>query len=104
MEIFPIMFGAMFFIVLIWFALLKTIFTKLQRAHPEKYKQMGEPSLFMNNSIKTGLATLKFIGKREHNMLNDPALSKLSNFALVFFVLYLVIFFGMFFAVPIMFM
>lgn len=96
-EVFPIIFGSMMFMVLIWFVLLKIIFTKLEREHPEKYKQMGEPSLFFNNSLKTGLVTLKFIGKREHNNLNDPALSKLSDFALVFFVIYAVIFFGMFF-------
>ena len=98
-EVFPIIFGAMMFMVLIWFVLLKIIFSKLERSHPEKYKQMGEPSLFMNNSMKTGLATLKFIGKREHNQLNDPALSKLSDFALVFFIIYTVIFFSMFFGV-----
>lgn len=98
-EVFPIVFGAMMFMVLIWFILLKIIFTKLEREHPEKYKQMGEPSLFWNNSMKTGLATLEFIGKREHKDLNNTALSKLSDFALVFFVIYTVIFFGMFFGV-----
>jgi hypothetical protein len=98
-EVFPIIFGTMMFMVLIWFILLKIIFSKLERSHPEKFKQMGEPSLFMNNSMKTGLATLKFIGKREHNQLNDPALTKLSDFALVFFIIYTVIFFGMFFGV-----
>lgn len=98
-EAFPIVFGAMMFMVLIWFVLLKIIFSKLQSSHPEKYKQMGEPSLFMNNSMKTALATLKFIGKREHNHLNDPALTKLSDFALVLFIVYTVIFFGMFFVV-----
>ena len=96
-EVFPVAFGTMIFMVLIWFILLKMIFTKLESEHPEKYKQMGEPSLFWNNSMKTGLATLKFIGKREHKNLNDTALSKLSDFALVFFIIYTVMLFGMFF-------
>ena len=98
-EVFSIMFSTMMFMVLIWFVLLKVIFTKLERYHPEKYKMMGEPSLFFNNSIKTGFTTLKFIGKREHKTLNDPTLSKLSDFALIFFIVYSVIFFGMFVAI-----
>jgi hypothetical protein len=98
-EVFPIAFGTLMVMVLVWFFLLKVIFKKLEREHPEKYKQMGEPGLIWNNSMKTGFATLKFIGLREHTDLNNPALSKLSDFALVFFVVYTLIFFSMSFAI-----
>ena len=98
-DTFQIVTGILMAMVLIWFVLLKAIFIRLERQHPEKYEEMGKPSLFWNNSMKTGFATLKFIGKREHKELNNPGLSKLSDFALVFFFVYMVLFFGLFFSI-----
>jgi len=98
-EVFFIVFGVLMAMVLIWFVLLKAIFIQLERKHPEKYEEMGKPSLFWNNSIKTGYATLKFIGRREHKDLGNPKLSKLCDFSAGFFVVYLVLFFSLFFGV-----
>jgi hypothetical protein len=95
-DTFHIIFGILMAMVFIWFILLKSIFIRLERQHPEKYKQMGSPSLFWNNSMKTQFSTFKFICKREHKDLNNPGLSKLSDFTLVFFVVYLFLFFGLF--------
>ena len=61
-----------------------------------KYKEMGEPSLFWNNSMKTGWATLKYLFKCEHKGLNDNLLSLLSDSMLVLFVIYTVLFFSLF--------
>ncbi len=98
-ELFLVVFGLLMAMVLIWFVLLKAIFIRLERQHPEKYEGMGKPSLFWNNSMKTGYATLKFIGRREHRELNDPGLSKLSDFTLAFFFVYLILFFSLFFGI-----
>lgn len=98
-DVFFIVLGLLMAMVLIWFVLLKAILIRLERKHPEKYEEMGKPSLFWNNSMKTGYATLKFIGRREHKVLGNPGLSRLCDFALVFFAVYLVLFFGLFFGV-----
>ena len=79
--------------------MIVTLFKKLKLEHPEKYKEMGEPNLFLNNSMKTSWSTLKFLFKREHKGLNDNSLSLLSDFMLVFFAIYTVLFFGLFFGV-----
>ena len=84
----------LFGMIIVWFVLIKILFNRLERAHPEKYEAMGRPSLFLRNNIATGLATLKFIVAREHRSLNDGYLSKLSDSMLVYFAIYLLLFFG----------
>jgi len=94
-TLFPILFG----MVIVWFVLIKLLFNRLERAHPQKYEAMGRPSLFLRNNIAGGWATLKFLVAREHKTLDDSYLSKLSDAMLVFFAVYLLLFFGLFFAV-----
>ena len=85
--------------VITWFVLIKLLFNRLERVHPQKYEAMGRPSLFLRNNIATGLATLKFLLAREHRPLNDGYLSKLSDAMLAFFVVYLLLFFSLVFLI-----
>jgi hypothetical protein len=94
-TLFPLLFG----MVIVWFVLIKLLFNRLERLHPQKYEAMGRPSLFLRNSIAGGRATFKFLAAREHKSLNDSYLSKLSDAMLVIFAIYLLLFFGLFFAV-----
>lgn len=91
------LFFALLGIVLAWFVLVKLLFTRLERAHPEKYESMGKPSLFWRNSPAGAFAMLKFLVAREHRSLNDSYLSKLSDAMLVFLLIYMVLFFGLIF-------
>jgi len=84
----------LFAMVIVWFVLIKLLFNRLEQAHQQKYEAMGRPSLFLRNNIATGWATLKFLVTREHRSLNDNYLSKLSDGMLIFFIAYLVLFFG----------
>ncbi|GAB1406092.1 hypothetical protein [Luteimonas terricola] len=91
----PISLGiTLFAMVIVWFLLIKLLFNRLERAHAQKYEAMGRPSLFLRNNIATGWATLKFLVAREHRSLNDSYLSKLSDGMLIFFIVYLMLFFG----------
>ena len=81
--------------VIVWFVLIKLLFNRLERMHPQKYEAMGKPSLFLRNSIAGGWATTKFLVTREHKALNDSYLSKLSDAMLVFIAIYLLLFFGL---------
>jgi hypothetical protein len=94
-TLFLILFG----MVIVWFVLIKILFNRLERLHPQKYEAMGQPSLILRNNISGGLATLKFLVAREHKSLNDSYLSKLSDAMLVFFVIYILLFFGLFFGI-----
>ena len=91
----PISLGiTLFAMVIVWFVLIKLLFNRLERTHAQKYEAMGRPSLFLRNNIATGWATLRFLVAREHRSLNDSYLSKLSDGMLIFFIVYLMLFFG----------
>jgi hypothetical protein len=75
--------------VVIWFVLLWKLFGRLEDCHPEKYEAMGSPSIFSKNN--TG-PLLKYLFAREHRELDDEYLSKLSDFTLVYFLVFLVFF------------
>lgn len=80
--------------------LVARLFRLWKSEHPEKYRAMGEPTLFWNNSPKTSWELVKFLLKRDCAELDDPKLSSLGNAMLVFFVLYTMGFFYLFFSVP----
>ena len=92
-----VLFVALFAMVIVWFVLIKLLFNRLERVHPQKYEAMGKPSLFLRNHIAGNWATLKFLIGREHRKLNDSRLSTLSDIMLSFFAIYLLVFFGLIF-------
>lgn len=96
-TLFATIFTILACMVLVWFVLIKILFNRLESFHPEKYEAMGRPSLFLRNSPSGAIAILKFLVAREHKILNDNYLSKLSDAMLVFLVLYLMLFFALFF-------
>ena len=89
-ESLPIIGLVLFLAVIIGFTFTARLYKILKESHPEKYKAMGEPTLFLNNSPKTSIALMKFLFKREYIALNNPKLTTLGNIMLVFFVIYLV--------------
>jgi hypothetical protein len=93
---FAAIFAILAFMVLVWFVLVKMLFNRLESSHPEKYEAMGSPSLFLRNSPAGTIALLKFLVAREHKILNDSSLSKLSDAMLVFLLIYLVLFSALF--------
>ncbi|WP_447894329.1 hypothetical protein [Vreelandella sp. GE22] len=88
-EFIPIVFGVLFFLVLVWFFLCHRLFKILASRHPVKYKSMGSPSVVLNNSPSSSLILFKFLFKKEWKSLNDLGLAALSKSMLVFFVVYM---------------
>ena len=86
------LFAFLFAMVLVWFVLIRMFFKRLETNHPAKYEAMGRPSLFLRNHISGNWATFKFLITREHKALNDPWLSKLSDFMLAFISAYVILF------------
>ena len=96
---FETIFAILAFMVLVWFVLVKMLFNRLESSHLEKYEAMGSPSLFLRNSPAGTIALLKFLVAREHKILNDSSLSKLSDAMLGFFLIYLVLFLAFSFSI-----
>ena len=78
--------------VLLWFTLVATLFRKLKSDHHDTYVQLGEPSLFWNNSIKNNFAFIGFLLGGKYKALNDRALTLQCTIMVWFFWLYLAIF------------
>ena len=76
------------------------MFKILRTRHPEKYEAMGSPSLIMNNSLSNNISFIKFLFKREWQDLNDAGLASLGKGMLAFFIIYSVLFLGLFISVP----
>ena len=70
------------------------VFRILKSKHVEKFNQLGQPSVIWNHSFKTSWNLIKFLVKREHIELKDKSLSLISDFVLVFSIIYLVVFFS----------
>jgi hypothetical protein len=85
-----VLFAVLFASVLVWLALVSTLYKRLAANHPAKYRQMGEPQVRRNNP-RRGRTLLKFLFAREDRQLNDHQLSRLTAIMLVFFVCYSVV-------------
>src|SRR5882724_11677010 len=88
--------SVLFASVIVWFFLVSGLFRRLRSQHPDKFREMGEPSLFMNNSPRTTIALMKFMFGRQDRELDDPGLSKLTVGMLWFFFCYFVVFISLF--------
>ena len=94
-----VFFGILVVCVPVGFGLAAWLLRRLERGHPDKYRQMGEPTLFANRSVRTTLALLKFVFRREDRALNDPALSRVTVLMLCFMVGYNAFFLFLWFTV-----
>jgi len=69
----------------------------LRKNHPEKWRELGSPTLVMNNSIKNNLAVLKFLNNQEYLGLKDHKLTKISrllwNLSRIYLVLLVIVIF-----------
>ena len=56
--------------------------------HIAKYKEMGSPTLFANNTPRNNISFLKFILGNNYKNLDDPTLNKMCDFLKKFFYSY----------------
>lgn len=91
-EIFYILLGVDCVVLVSNVLCTRKLYYLLQQKHPDKFEELGEPSLFMNKSYMTGLKVNKFLCSKDPLFLTDPELSKLRPFLVVFMFLHPIIF------------
>lgn len=69
-----------FAMAVIWLLLVRNLFRSLSANHPQKYEEMGKPSITQNNNLRTNVRFFRFLFSAESNLLNDPSLSKRVSF------------------------
>ena len=74
-----VLFAALFVQVGLWFWLSRKMFRLLAVRHPQKYEEMGRPTVFLNNSIKNGWAFTRFFYGRHYVSLGDPEVNRVAG-------------------------
>jgi len=88
----PILFITFMLYTIGGFFLAHKLLLLLKENHFEKWKELGSPTLVMNNSIKNNLAMWAFIKNKEYLELNDPWLTKMCQSVRIYGIIYLLFF------------
>jgi hypothetical protein len=72
----------------VWMFVVSLLCSQLELRHIDKYRAMGEPTLFRNMTYPL----LTFLFKREDRSLQDSRISRLTATMLVFFSCYSILF------------
>lgn len=67
--------------ILAWLITVELLLGRLRREHSAVHKQLGEPSLFSNNTISNGLRVLGFVLTGKYRAVPDEYVRKLGNLA-----------------------
>ena len=70
-----------------WFTL-----NYLKKTYPQKWLELGSPSLFWNNSIRNNIRALRFEWSDEHKALKDKFLDKMIRLEKILSMIYFVVF------------
>ena len=89
----PIIFAFLVMQLVVGFYLHHSLLSQLKAKHADKWRELGSPTLIMNNSIKNNIAVLRFLIKREYLKLDDMELSKTSRLLLILDCIYIGTFF-----------
>jgi hypothetical protein len=94
MDYFVVAFAVLWSMLLVWLYLLYWLFRRLRCKHPTCYEAIGSPSLFWNNSMRNNWLFMKFLWSPSALELGDTAVVKVVRFLRVWYVSYLILFFG----------
>jgi len=89
------LFCLLMLMVFVWFALCIWTFRRIEKRHPEKYLQMGRPTLFLRNNIENTWLFMKFLWRSEYSTMNDSSLTRICRIMKIFSVLYVALFLSM---------
>lgn len=81
MKLFQILFVIGFINTAFYFFSLRRLFNLLKEKYPDKFKELGEPSLWWNNSPGNGIRVLRFISSKDPIFSTDKELLTTRNFA-----------------------
>jgi hypothetical protein len=87
-----VLFLCVFVMAVVWLVLVRNLFQSLSARHPQKYEELGRPSLTQNNNWRANVRFFKFLFSTESASLNDRSLSKRIGFLRVWFIIYIVAF------------
>ena len=88
----PILFVLLFVSCAAGIILHHTFLSRLRSRHSQTWEALGRPTLFLNNSITSGLAVLRFLWRRDYRALGDEEFARLAGFLRGYMAAYFVLF------------
>jgi hypothetical protein len=99
-NLFFALFWIMMGVSLLWLFCVRHLFKVIEKEYPDKFKAMGSPSLFWDNTPKAVWMLFEFLIKREYIKLKNPRLNILVSFMTVMFIFFIIGFFFLAFNLP----
>ena len=75
---------------LAWLIFMGILLGYLKRHHASIHRNLGEPSLFWNNTVRSSALVLCFLVTRRYRSIPDARIQRLGDFALALLVMMLV--------------
>ncbi|HVZ33876.1 MAG TPA: hypothetical protein VG963_15725 [Polyangiaceae bacterium] len=66
-------------VIIAYLVVLEMLFYRLRHKHPEHYKEIGEPSLFLNNSISKSFGVVRYLLDKDYLVVPDERANKLAQ-------------------------
>ena len=88
-----VLFFALLVAAIVGLAVSQAFLREMRSRHPTVWDELGEPSLWMNNSIQNSLAVLRFLWRKDYEALGDPEFARRAEFLRTYQIAYF-IFFG----------
>ncbi len=67
-------------LILAYLSRLEVLFYRLRHEFPQHYKEIGEPSLFLNNSISKGSAMVRYLLDRDYRNVQDVRTNRIGEY------------------------
>ena len=64
-----------------YLVLLEMLFHRLRKSHADHYRELGEPSLFLNNSITKGIGVVRYLLNRGYLSVPDERVKQLGEYS-----------------------
>jgi len=80
-------------LIIIGYGFNQAIIKRLRTEHLDKWRELGSPTLFLNNSISNTLKFLGFQWSNQHKQLNDGTLNKIILCEKAIVIIYVLLFF-----------
>jgi uncharacterized membrane protein YidH (DUF202 family) len=75
-------FAAVFILIILAVVILYLnykLLSMLRQNHPQKWRELGSPSLIINNSIQNNVAVLRFLKNKEYVSIGDKRVTTISR-------------------------
>ena len=76
-QMFPVFLGLLLAAAVAWLFVSSRLYASLRQNHPDLYRKLGSPRLFMKKSLAVNYRVIRFLFKQNQEIPLDQALERL---------------------------